>query len=115
MSDIQGDETRLLQIVQEQNAPERSLMRDIVPGCCQFSIKPGEVQRNCETAEGMLLELAAGKCRLAALPDEQSILRAINPLEMSDFRKVIPCFEDRVPAVCNPYDADICGGGDICL
>ncbi|HIJ68396.1 MAG TPA: carbon-nitrogen family hydrolase [Deltaproteobacteria bacterium] len=272
-------------------------MRDIVAGCCQFSIKPGEVQRNCETAEGMLLELAAGKCRLAVLPemwscsfpypvlremaektpeildrmckialdkrlviagslpeaagktifntgylidstgkiagryrkvhlfslyneqrhfgygtsaqvfstsigkigmmicydlrfpelarkmaldgaeiicvsalwplvriehwslllraraienqlfvvgcngcgaeekitwggasaiisplgtvlaqagqDEQSIVRALNPFEMSDFRKTIPCFEDRVPEVYNPYNADICGGDDI--
>jgi omega-amidase len=44
-------------------------MRDIVAGCCQFSIKPGEIQHNCETAEGMLLELAAGKCRLAVLPE----------------------------------------------
>ncbi|MGD0401126.1 MAG: hypothetical protein ABSC04_19730 [Syntrophobacteraceae bacterium] len=52
---------------------------------------------------------------MAALPDEQSILRATNPFEMGDFRKVIPCFEDRVPEVCNPYNADICGGDDICL
>jgi omega-amidase len=44
-------------------------MRDIVAGCCQFSIRPGEVRRNCETAEGMLLELADAKCRLAVLPE----------------------------------------------
>ena len=44
-------------------------MRDIVAGGCQFSNKPGEVQRNCETAEGMLLEPAAGKCGLAVLPE----------------------------------------------
>lgn len=44
-------------------------MRDIVAGCCQLSIKPGEVQYNCETAEGMLLELSAGQCRLAVLPE----------------------------------------------
>ncbi len=45
--------------------------------------------------------------------DEQSILQALNPFEMGDFRKTIPCFEDRVPDVYNPYNADICGGEDI--
>ncbi len=44
-------------------------MREIVAGCCQFSIKPGEVEHNCETAEGMLIELAAQECRLAVLPE----------------------------------------------
>ncbi len=44
-------------------------MLNIVAGCCQLSIQPGEVQHNCEAAEAMLLELAAGKCRLAVLPE----------------------------------------------
>ena len=44
-------------------------MQDITAGCCQFAIKPGEVQYNCETAERMLTELAAGNCRLAVLPE----------------------------------------------
>jgi predicted amidohydrolase len=44
-------------------------MRDIVAGCCQFSIKPGEVQHNSETVERMLSELAARDCRLAVLPE----------------------------------------------
>ncbi|MGA2939077.1 MAG: hypothetical protein ABSF52_18545 [Syntrophobacteraceae bacterium] len=42
--DIRGNENRLSQIVQAQNALERPIMRDIVAGCCQLSIKPGEVQ-----------------------------------------------------------------------
>ncbi|MGA2401239.1 MAG: carbon-nitrogen family hydrolase [Syntrophobacteraceae bacterium] len=44
-------------------------MQNIVAGCCQLSIKPGEVQYNCETVERMLSELAAGNCRLAVLPE----------------------------------------------
>jgi predicted amidohydrolase len=44
-------------------------MRDIVAGCTQFSIKPGEFQHNCDSVEGMLLELAKEKCRLAVLPE----------------------------------------------
>jgi predicted amidohydrolase len=44
-------------------------MRNIVAGCCQFSIKPGEVQHNCDTVERMLSELAARDCRLAVLPE----------------------------------------------
>jgi predicted amidohydrolase len=44
-------------------------MRDIVTGCSQFAIKPGEVQYNCDTAERMLSELADGNCRLAVLPE----------------------------------------------
>ncbi len=58
----------------------------------------------------MLIDFAVGKCRLAALRDEQSTLRAFNPFEMSDFPKAGPCFEDRIPEVCNPYNVDICGG-----
>jgi predicted amidohydrolase len=48
---------------------EHSIMRNILAGCCQFSIKPGEFQDNCDTVEGMLLELAREKCRLAVLPE----------------------------------------------
>lgn len=44
-------------------------MRNIIAGCCQFSIKPGEVQHNCDTVERMLSELAARDCRLAVLPE----------------------------------------------
>jgi len=44
-------------------------MQDIVAGCCQFPIKPGEFQDNCDTAEGMLIELAKEECRLAVLPE----------------------------------------------
>lgn len=44
-------------------------MLEIAAGCCQFSIKPGEVQYNCETVEGMLLELCARGCGLAVLPE----------------------------------------------
>jgi predicted amidohydrolase len=62
-------ENHLSQIVQEQNAWGRSIMLDIVAGCSQFAIKPGEYQYNCETVERMLSELAAGNCRLAVLPE----------------------------------------------
>ncbi len=44
-------------------------MLDIVAGCCQFAIKPGEIQSNCETVERILSELAAAHCRLAVLPE----------------------------------------------
>jgi len=44
-------------------------MRDLVAGCCQFSIKPGEFQHNCDTVERMLLDLAGEKCGLAVLPE----------------------------------------------
>ncbi len=44
-------------------------MRDIIAGCCQFAIKPGEVQRNSGTVERMISELAARDCRLAVLPE----------------------------------------------
>jgi len=37
-------------------------MRNIVAGCCQFTIKPGEVQHNSDTVERMLSELAARNC-----------------------------------------------------
>jgi len=44
-------------------------MSNIVAGCCQFAIKPGEVQYNSDTVERMLSELAARDCRLAVLPE----------------------------------------------
>lgn len=44
-------------------------MRDIIAGCCQFAIRPGEIQYNCETVERMLSELSAVHCRLAVLPE----------------------------------------------
>jgi predicted amidohydrolase len=48
---------------------ERSIMQDIIAGCCQFAIKTGQIPHNRETAERMLSELAAEDCRLAVLPE----------------------------------------------
>jgi predicted amidohydrolase len=57
------------EIRNQQNARGRSIMRDIVAGCCQFTIRPGEFQYNYETVERMLSELAAAHCGLAVLPE----------------------------------------------
>lgn len=44
-------------------------MRDIIAGCCQFSIKPARVDENLATVEGALSELAKRDCQLAVLPE----------------------------------------------
>ncbi len=44
-------------------------MHNIVAGCCQFSIKPAEVDENLFTAERMLEEIAQRNCRIAVLPE----------------------------------------------
>ena len=44
-------------------------MRDIVAACCQFSIKPGDVDANLSKVERALSELAERNCQLAVLPE----------------------------------------------
>jgi omega-amidase len=44
-------------------------MRDITAACCQFSIKPGDVDANVAKAERALSELSDRNCRLAVLPE----------------------------------------------
>lgn len=44
-------------------------MQDIITGCCQFSIQPGDIEANFSTVEAMLSELATRNCRLAVLPE----------------------------------------------
>lgn len=44
-------------------------MQDIITGCCQFSIKPGDIETNLATVESMLSDLAARKCELLVLPE----------------------------------------------
>jgi len=44
-------------------------MEDIIAACCQFAIKPGDVDANMARVERALSELAQRDCRLAVLPE----------------------------------------------
>lgn len=44
-------------------------MRDIIAGCCQFAIKPGDIDTNIAKAERALSDLAERNCTLAVLPE----------------------------------------------
>jgi predicted amidohydrolase len=44
-------------------------MNDITAACCQFSIKPGDVDANLQKVETALCELADRNCRLVVLPE----------------------------------------------
>ncbi len=65
-------------------------MRDIIAGCCQFSVKPGDVDANLITAERALSELAAQDCRLAVLPEMWSC---------SFPYAILPAMAERTPEV----------------
>ncbi len=69
-------------------------MRNIVAGCCQFSIKPGELRYNCDTVEKMLSELAAHDCQLAVLPEMWSSSFPYPVLK--DMAKETPAILDRM-------------------
>jgi len=45
-----------------------------------------------------------GSVLAEAGPGEQSILGVLNEREMGEFRKTIPCFDDRVPEVYGDFD-----------
>lgn len=44
-------------------------MLDVIAGCCQFSVKPADIDANLGTVERALTELADRNCRLAVLPE----------------------------------------------
>lgn len=44
-------------------------MRDIIAGCCQFAITPGNIESNLVKAQHALEELAERNCSLAVLPE----------------------------------------------
>lgn len=44
-------------------------MQDMVAGCVQFAIKPGDIDKNMAKAERGLSELAERNCRIAVLPE----------------------------------------------
>ncbi len=44
-------------------------MLDLTAGCCQFSVKPADIDANLKTVECALSELADRNCRLAVLPE----------------------------------------------
>ncbi|MFZ2445999.1 MAG: carbon-nitrogen family hydrolase [Syntrophobacteraceae bacterium] len=65
-------------------------MRDIIAGCCQFSVKPGDVDANLVTAERELSLLSAQDCRLAVLPEMWSC---------SFPYSILPSMAERTPEV----------------
>ncbi len=44
-------------------------MQDVIAGCCQFAIKPADIDANLATVEQALMELAEHNCSLAVLPE----------------------------------------------
>lgn len=65
-------------------------MTDITAACCQFSIKPGDVDANVAKVEAVLSDLADRNCRLAVLPEMWSC---------SFPYKVLPSMAERTPDV----------------
>ncbi len=65
-------------------------MRDITAGCCQFAVKPADIDANLIKAERALSDLAGRNCRLAVLPEMWSC---------SFPYAVLPAMAERTPEV----------------
>lgn len=71
-------------------------MEDIIAGCCQFAIKPGNIEANVATAERALMDLADRNCAIAVLPEMWSC---------SFPYKVLRSMAERTPEIISRLEA----------